>query len=150
MKTSLRLSSLTLAKSVCVGFILAVLGACSNKSQLDPVIGDAQKAFASNDWTNTISISEKLISLDKSRGEAFFLIARVRTRQGSADAAIDALESALVSGLPNKQVIVDSDEFLSLSQNPRFLTLIEKYEIKSEQSSSGKTRIKAGDIDIEL
>ena len=78
------------------------------------------------------------------------MIARVRTRQGSADAAIDALESALVSGLPNKQVIVDSDEFLSLSQNPRFLTLIEKYEIKSEQSSSGKTRIKAGDIDIEL
>jgi hypothetical protein len=131
--------------------MLLVTSACAEKAPPEPAISDAQKAFSAGNWTETVTISQRLISLGKSQSEAHFLIARVRTREGSADAAIDALEAALMSGLPNKQVIVTSEEFLSLSQNPRFLMLLEKYEIESGSSSSdGGTRIKAGDIEIEL
>jgi uncharacterized protein YoaH (UPF0181 family) len=132
-----------------IALIFLVASACSQKPD-EVSIADAQKSLASEDWSQAVSISEKLIALGKSTGEAHFVIARVRTRQGDQDAAIDALDAALSSGIPNKQVIATSDEFLSLSQNPRFLMLLEKYEIKSESSSSGSTRIKAGDIEIEL
>lgn len=125
------------------------VAACSEKPK-DVTLADAEKAFASEDWGQATSISEELIVLGKSTGEAHFIIARVKTRRGDHDAAIAALDSALASGIPNKQVIVTSDEFLSLSQNPRFLMLLEKYDIQQDGASSGGTRIKAGDIEIEL
>jgi hypothetical protein len=130
---------------------LLLTAGCADKTSPEPSIGDAQKAFASGDFAQTVSISDKLIALGKTSGEAHFLVARVRTRQGNPDGAIDALEAALVAGLPNKQVIVTSDEFLSLSQNPRYLMLLEKYGIESgSDNSSTGPRIKAGDIEIEL
>lgn len=142
-----------LSLRVRLAFILMlfVASACADKAPPEPAIGDGQKAFSAGNWSETVTISQRLISLGKSQSEAYFLIARVRTREGNPDAAIDALDAALMSGLPNKQVIVTSDEFLSLSQNPRFLMLLEKYDINSDSSSSDRgTRIKAGDIEIVL
>jgi hypothetical protein len=133
--------------------LLGVLVACTEKAK-EASIADAEKALSGGDYTAALTISKTLVSIDQSRPQAHVIIARVKARQGDVDGAIDSLEAALTSGLVDKSVVMTASEFLSLTQHPRFLMMVEQYGISqgSESQSDGAsgTRIRAGDIEIEI
>lgn len=131
---------------------LALLVASCAESPKEPSLADAEKAFTSGNYTETITISRSLVTSGKDVPEAHFMLARVLIRQGNADAAIDAIEDALRSGLANPSERVVGADFSYLGQNPRYLMILERYGLSMDSMSigTGKTRIRAGDIEIEL
>lgn len=139
-------------KWVCGALALTLLLVGCTEGPKEPSLADAEKAFISGNYNETITISRSLITSGREVPEAHFMMARVLIRQGDADAAIDAIEEALASGLANPGERVVGADFSYLSQNPRYLMILERYELPMDSMSigSGKTRIRAGDIEIEL
>lgn len=135
------------------------LAACGKQEEKAPeTLDDAKAAYSKGDYELTIKITEKLKTSGATAADANFLRAEVHARQSQAETALDDLEAALAAGLATKSTVITESAFDSLRMHPRYLMLLERYEISAPNAAGAdaeshdgveSTHIKVGDIEID-
>lgn len=135
--------------TIMVAAALSALLACT-KPAPPPTLQDAEAAYEKGDFNVALTISNTMTSNGATAGQAYFIIAKVKSRQSNPDQAIEALRSALTAGIAEPRVAIKDAAFQGLQMNPRFLMLLEKFDLAeaSETTKSG-TKIRVGDIEID-